>query len=320
MSSEQQQEQNANDSQTLMNQIILDYIKEQKQKRRWRWISRSIILLLIIVSFIKISNLSIENKTRALLKPHVGMVEVSGPILENKKGGSENVLKGLKKAYENENMKALVLRINSSGGSPVQAEYIYQALRSYKQKKPQVKIYAVCVDRCLSAAYYIAAGADRIYASGASLVGSIGVIFNGFGFVDTLDKLGMTRRLIIAGENKAMLDPFSPENPKDVAHFQTMLDIIHQQFIERVKAGRKNRLHIDRDTFSGLFWTGEQAMGLGFIDAFGGTGDVMAEMKLNDLIDYSQKPGFFETFSENVGAAVAHHLPAAMGIEPGLKL
>ncbi len=320
MNNDNKPENNIQDSQELMNQIILDYIRDQKHKRRWKWISRFFIILLIIFFFIKISNLGLEKKTRALLKPHVGMVEISGPIIENRKADADTVLKGLKKAFANDNLKALVLRINSPGGSPVQSEYIYQAIRSYKQQKPDVKIYAVCVDSCLSGAYYVASAADKIYASGSSLVGSIGVIYQGFGFVDTLDKLGMTRRLIIAGENKAILDPFSPESPKDVAHFQSMLDIIHQQFIERVKEGRKNRLHIDKDTFSGLFWTGEQAMGLGLIDAFGGTGDVMSDMKLDELIDYTQKPSFFDAFSENIGTAVANHLPEAMGLTSGLKL
>ena len=176
------------------------------------------------------------------------------------------LLKGIDNAYKNKGLKALILRINSPGGSPVQAEYMYNTVKYYKSKYPEVKTYAVCVDLCASAAYYVAVAADEIYASPASMVGSIGVLYNGFGFVDVMNKIGVTRRLQTSGVNKGFLDPFSPVSEFQKQKLQSMLDLIHQQFINRVKEGRGSRLHIDEDTFSGLFWTGEQALSFGLID------------------------------------------------------
>ncbi|QBR84307.1 S49 family peptidase [Legionella israelensis] len=308
------------DSQALLNTMILEYMREQRRKRRWRWLFRIFILLFIIFLFFKINQINMDDKTATILKPHAGLIDLTGTIFEGRSASSDNLVKALDNAYQNKNMKGLILRINSPGGSPVQAEYMYNSIRYYQQKYPDIKIYAVCVDACLSAGYYVASAADEIYASPVSLVGSIGVVYNGFGFVDTIDKLGMTRRLQTAGMNKAFLDPFSPEKPKDKQYLQTMLDLIHQQFISRVKEGRKSRLHIDSDTFSGLFWTGEQSLGQGLIDGFGSSGDV-ARVKINvdDIIDYTYTPSLFERFAKNVGTAMANELPSALGIKQGIS-
>jgi protease-4 len=231
-----------------------------------------------------------------------------------------NFIKGLNSAYENNKaLKAVILRIDSPGGSPVQADYMYNSIQFYKKKYPDVKIYAVCVDMCASAAYYVAAAADEIYANPSSLVGSIGVLYNGFGFVDTMQKLGVTRRLHTAGINKGFLDQFSPDNPAQGQLLQTMLDLIHQQFIDRVKAGRGQRLVIDKDTFSGLFWTGIQAKERGLIDGFASSGQVARDIiKIDRVVDYTVQESVIERFSKQMGTAIANQLPLALGMKPGI--
>lgn len=226
------------DAQTLLNQIVIDYMKEKKRKRRWRWIYRIIIILLI--AFFAYQLMSDDDDKGGNTKPHVGVIDLNGEI-SDLKVNADDFAKGMSTAYKNEGLKALIIRINSPGGSPVQAEYMYNTIKYYKKKYPEIKTYAVCVDLCASAAYYVAVAADQIYASPASMVGSIGVIYNGFGFVDIMNKVGVTRRLQTAGSNKGFMDPFSPESDAQKQKLQVMLDIVHQQFITRVKEGRGDR-------------------------------------------------------------------------------
>ncbi len=308
------------DSQALLNQVIIDYMREQKNKRRWRWAFRIFFLLVFIVIFIKAGVLDINKEDITQLTPHVGLIDVKGTIFEGQSAGSDNFVKSLDKAYKSKAMKALLIRINSPGGSPVQAEYMYNGIRHYQKKYPDIKVYAVCVDVCASAAYYIAAAADDIYASPASIVGSIGVLYNGFGFVDAMDKIGVSRRMMTAGKYKGFLDPFSPEQPMDKQKMSTMLDIIHQQFISRVKEGRKGRLLIDDETFSGLFWTGEQSVGRGLVDGLASSGQVVREkIKLDEVVDYTYKPNVLELFAKSMGTAMANQLPAALGVKQGFQ-
>lgn len=195
------------DSQALLNQLVIDYLQERKRKRRWKWIIRAIILVVLVYSSYKI--VSVAKTTEASKdKEHIGLIDINGEIADSSSASADNFTKGIEKAYRSKGLKALIVRINSPGGSPVQAEYIYNVLQYYKSLKPNIKTYAVCVDMCASAAYYVAVGADEIYASPASMVGSIGVLYNGFGFVDALQKLGISRRLQTSGVNKAFLDPF----------------------------------------------------------------------------------------------------------------
>ncbi|WP_419420385.1 S49 family peptidase [Legionella sp. D16C41] len=307
------------DSQALLNQIILDYMREQKRKRRWRWIIRFLFILLIIMAYFRL-NLLFEDDKETLDKAHAGLVDLNGTISDEGAGNAENFVKGLDKAYKNKNLKALIVRINSPGGSPVQADYMYSALRYYRTKFPDTKIYAVCTDMCASAAYYVASAANEIYANESSIVGSIGVIYNGFGFVDIIQKLGISRRLQTAGINKGFLDPFSPVTPGQQQLLQTMLNDIHQQFINRVKEGRGNRLVIDNQTFSGLFWTGGQAKARGLIDGFASSGQLARDiLKLDSVIDYTYKQNVFERVSRNVGAAIADQLPKALGLQSSIK-
>ncbi|RUR09046.1 S49 family peptidase [Legionella sp. km772] len=305
------------DSQTLLNQIVLDYMKEQKRKRRWRWIYRIIIILLFV--FFAYQIMSDDEEKGGNTKPHVGVIDLNGEISDIKVN-ADDFAKGLSSAYKNDGLKALIIRINSPGGSPVQAEYMYNTINYYKKKYPTIKTYAVCVDLCASAAYYVAVAADQIYASPASMVGSIGVIYNGFGFVDVMNKVGVTRRLQTAGVNKGFMDPFSPENDAQKQKLQVMLDIVHQQFINRVKEGRGARLHIDDETFSGLFWTGDQALQKGLIDGFASSGQLARDIiKEDNLVDYTFKPNLFDRVTKGIGAAIANELPESLGLKPGFK-
>lgn len=307
------------DSQSLINQIIIDYIQEEKRRRRWRWVMRFVYLIIVLgLTYFFFSNNSEDSGTNS--KPHVGLVEINGEISESKPANAEDFADGIDLAYKNSGLKALILRINSPGGSPVQAEYMYNTINYYRHKFPNVKVYAVCVDLCASAAYYIAAAADEIYASPASMVGSIGVLYNGFGFVDLMSKVGVSRRLLTAGANKGFLDPFSPDSPEQKQKMQVILDNVHQQFINRVKKGRGSRLHVNQDTFSGMIWTGEQALPLGLVDGLSSSGQLMREkIKIDTLKEYTHKQSFIDRVAKNLGTAMADELPTSLGLKPALK-
>ncbi len=310
---------NASESQALLNQIVIEYMREKKRKRFWQWVRRIIGTLIVLFVIYQLVAMRVEESTLRT-KPHVGLIEVKGGIFDTQAADADNFIKGLDKAYTNKTMKAVILRIDSPGGSPVQADYMYNSINYYRQKYPDIKIYAVCVDMCASAAYYVASAADEIYANPSSLVGSIGVLYNGFGFVDTMQKLGVTRRLYTAGSNKGFMDQFSPVAPAQEKILQTMLDVVHQQFIDKVKAGRGKRLKIDQDTFSGLFWTGIQAKERGLIDGFASPGQLARDtIKIDRIVDYTHETSAIERFAKNMGTAVANQLPMAMGMKPGLQ-
>lgn len=306
-------------AQELLNHVVLEYLREKKHSRIWRWVKRTVFVLLAIIGvwFFVLEN---NDDIAARAKPHVGLIDLKGAIFADDAASSDNFMKSLDKAYENTSMQALIVRIDSPGGSPVQADYMYNGIKLYQKKYPKIKIYAVCVDTCASAAYYTASAADEIYANPSSMVGSIGVIYNGFGFVDTMQKLGVTRRLQTAGKNKGFLDQFSPTSPEQESKLQTMLDLIHQEFINKVKAGRGDRLKINDDTFSGLIWTGTQAKEMGLIDGFASSGQLARNIiKIDKIIDYTYKESVLEHVSKNIGAEVANQLPRAMGIKPGIQ-
>jgi protease-4 len=304
-------------SQALLNQIVIEYMQEKKRKRVWRWVKRILIIFFMLWIIYLLSSLRGDDSST---KPHVGLVDVKGAIFDNKAADADSFSKGLAKAYENKTLKAIILRIDSPGGSPVQADYMYNTVTYYRQKHPKVKIYAVCVDVCASAAYYVASAADEIYANPSSLVGSIGVLYNGFGFVDTMQKLGISRRLHTAGKNKAFLDQFSPVNAEQEKTLQIILDLVHQQFIEKVKTGRGNRLHIDDETFSGLFWTGTQAKERGLIDGFASSSQLARDViKIDRVVDYTYEESVMDRMAKTIGASIANQLPTALGIKPGLQ-
>ncbi|AWN74121.1 S49 family peptidase [Legionella anisa] len=306
------------DSQALLNQIIIDYMKEAKRKRRWKWFMR-VIYLLIIAYIVYYVSKGTSEEIGTNIKPHVGIVDIVGEMSETK-ANADDFARGLDSAYKNSGLKAVIIRINSPGGSPVQAEYMYNIIKFYQKKYPDIKIYSVCVDACASAAYYVAVATDTIYASPASMVGSIGVLYNGFGFVDLINKVGISRRLQASGANKSFLDPFTPETDFAKQKLQVMLDQVHEQFINRVKEGRGSRLHIDNDTFSGLFWTGEQALAIGLIDGLASSGQVAREViKVPEVVDYTRKQNLFDRVSKSLGTALADELPLALGLKQGIQ-
>ncbi len=245
-------------------------------------------------------------------------------VFDGDKGDPGDIVDGkyvkmLRKIRQDEHVKALVLRINSPGGSPVQAGMINDEIRRLKAKH-QKKVIVVVDEMCASAAYYIAVAADEIYVDKASLVGSIGVLMDGFGFTGTMEKLGVQRRLLTAGADKGMLDPFSPENPEHIAHAQQMLDEIHQQFITVVKDGRGSRLPADADVFTGKFWTGQDAIKLGLADKLGSLDQVARDVvKAEDIIDYSPSENMAERLAKKLGAGMGESMAHTLGLQPSLR-
>ncbi|HLL19633.1 MAG TPA: S49 family peptidase, partial [Rubrivivax sp.] len=236
--------------------------------------------------------------------PHTALVEVRGEIAAEADANAESLVAALKTAFEDNGAQALVLRINSPGGSPVQSGIVYDEIKRLKAKHKK-KVYAVVEEVCASGAYYIAAAADEIYVDKASIVGSIGVLMDGFGFTGTMQKLGVDRRLLTAGQNKAMLDPFSPVDPKHQALAQAMIDQIHRQFVAVVKEGRGKRLKETPETFSGLFWNGEEAVRQGLADGVGNLDFVARELvKAEEIIDYTPRENVAERLAKRFGASI----------------
>jgi protease-4 len=288
------------DSSNALERFAEAYIDEQRRKRRWKWITRTCILL-FIMTMVFISQFSAV-ETLIFDKPHVGLIDISGVIQEKGQGSADNVAGAIHRAYASKGLRGLILRINSPGGSPVQADYIFQEIRRRRIEKPKVPIYAVCTDLCASAAYYIAAAADNIYANESSLVGSIGVIYNGFGVTDLMAKVGVKSRILTSGKNKAMMNPFLPESAAAKAHMQKMLDVVHKRFISRVQEGRSSRLSNDPDLYSGLVWSGEKAKQLGLIDDFSSDGTLARHIFSNArVIDYTERPGFMDKLTNQLG-------------------
>ncbi len=285
-----------------LEKLALSALQEQRSARRWKIFFRLAWLLLIAaVAFAALRQASPGASKSA---PHTAVVDIKGEIASGAEASAEFVVAAMRSALEDEGSQALVLLINSPGGSPVQAGIINDEIVRLKAKhnKP---IYAVVEETCASAAYYIAAAADDIFVDKASIVGSIGVLMDGFGFTGTMEKLGVERRLLTAGENKGFLDPFSPQTEQQRAYAQTMLDQIHQQFIAVVKAGRGDRLKPTPDTFSGLFWTGQQAVEMGLADKLGNLDYVAREVvQAEDIIDYTRRDNVAERLVKRFGAAI----------------
>jgi protease-4 len=282
--------------------LVFATLREQQAARRWKMFTR----LLWLAVFGAIAWLIYTgNTTSTVSTPHTAVVDIKGEIASGAEASAENVVASLKSAFEDEGAQAVVLLINSPGGSPVQAGIINDEITRLKGLHDK-KIYAVVEETCASAAYYIAAAADDIYVDKASLVGSIGVLMDGFGFTGLMEKLGIERRLMTAGANKGMLDPFSPQDEGQRAYMQQMLGEIHTQFIEVVKKGRGTRLKENGDTFSGLVWNGQQAVTLGLADGLGNLDYVAREIvKAEEIVDYTQR--------ENVGLRLAKRFGASVG-------
>jgi len=287
---------------TLAEQLARDMLRERRSERRWRIFFRLIWSLLFAI--VALALLASRSHNAAPTGPHTALIEVRGEIAAGAEASAENLVPGIKSAFEDAGAQAVVLRINSPGGSPVQAGIVNDEIRRLK-KLHHKKVYAVVEETCASGAYYIAVAADEIYADKASVVGSIGVLMDSFGATGLMDKLGVERRLLTAGENKGIGDPFSPLTDKQRGYIQVTLDQIHQQFIAVVKQGRGARLKETPETFSGLFWNGEQALAMGLVDHLGNLDYVAREVvKAEEVIDYTPKDNVAERLAKRFGAAI----------------
>lgn len=293
------------------------YLKDRRSERRWRLFFRfAWLLLFAALAWTLFARPGVGS---AVSTPHTALIEVRGEIAVDAEASAEGLNAALRSAFEDVGAQAVVLRINSPGGSPVQAGLINDEIARLKALHKK-KVYAICEELCASAAYYIAAAADDIYVDKASIVGSIGVLMDGFGFTGTMDKLGIERRLITAGGNKGLLDPFSPMSDAHRAYAQSMIDQVHRQFIATVKQGRGARLKETPDTFSGLFWSGEQAIKEGLADHLGSLDQVAREVvKAEEVVDYTPKENVAERLARRFGAAVGAGAVRALGAS-GLSL
>ena len=307
----------------LLNKVVMASVTESRRSRRWgiffKLLTFSYLFLLLALLFWSDD----WDKSQAALKEHTALVEVSGLIAPETKASADKIVTGLRNAFEDKKTKGVILRMNTPGGSPVQSRYINEEIIRLKKKYPKIPVYAVVVDMCASGGYYIAAAADKIYADKGSIVGSIGVLMNGFGFVEAMDSLGVERRLMTAGKHKAIMDPFSPLKEGDKEHVQRILDQLHAQFIEKVKEGRGDRLKVEQypEVFSGLFWSGEEAKQVGLIDDFGNSSYVAREViGFEDIVDYTPEQDVWERLAERLGAGATEAMARLMGLTDGYSL
>ena len=303
-------------------QAIIDLaesgLKEQRRARRWGIFFKLLgfaYLFILLISFVGFNQAEFES----VKEPHTALVDLVGVIADGEISSADNVVAGLRDAFESEAAAAVILRINSPGGSPVQSAYINDEITRLREIYPSKPIYAVISDVCASGGFYVAVATDKIYVNESSIVGSIGVRMDGFGFVDSMKKLGIERRLLTAGEHKALLDPFISENKFEKAHVQNLLDEVHDKFITAVKRGRGDKLVADPLLFSGLFWTGERAITLGLADDIGSASYVAREVvEVEKIIDYTYKQDFFERFAGDLGSAIVNQFKM-LATQPSLK-
>jgi len=308
----------------VLNRLAFATLNEQRRARRWNVFFKALAFIYVGALIMVLYNPFASHPGGITGEKHTAVIEISGAIGADKSASADNIVGGLREAFDDKNTAAIILRINSPGGSPVQAGYVYDEIKRLRKLHKDTKVYAVIVDICASGGYYIAAAADEIYADKASIVGSIGVLMNGFGFVDAMKKLGVERRLVTAGKHKGVLDPFSPVKKDELTHVQGMLDEIHKQFIDVVVKGRgENRLKIKEypDLFSGLFWSGEQGVKMGLVDGLGSTSYVAREIvKAERIVDFTVREKFFDRFAEQFGAGFAKSISNTIGLESiGLK-
>ena len=291
----------------VLEKVALKALDEQRRTRHWNTLFRLLWITLVFLIFAAWMGWIGRPDKESLsgsggIGKHTAVVNLEGIIGIESKASAEKMIKGLDRAFKDASTAGVIIRINSPGGSPVQAGKINDEIRRLRAKYPNIPIYAVVQDLCASGGYYVAVAADRIFVDKASLVGSIGVIMNGFGFTGTMEKLGIERRAYTSGENKDFLDPFAPENPVHKEHAKKMLAEIHQQFIDVVRKGRGARLKENPDIFSGLIWTGQKSIELGLADAIGSTEYVAREViKADKLVDYTPEDNYFEQLSKRLG-------------------
>jgi len=310
---------NPNWERQALEHLLLENLKETRKARRWKAVLRVLTLLVIVGALLSIFDFHLPGRGMGVEK-HTALVTLEGEISSSSMANAMDINSSLLAAFENEQSTGVVLRINSPGGSPVQAGIINDEIHRLRKLYPNKPFYVVVEDICASGGYYVAVASDQILVDKASLVGSIGVIMEGFGFTGLMDKLGVTRRMITSGSNKGMLDPFSKENPKQVEMVKTMIDEIHQQFITVVKEGRGDRLKDVPDLFSGRIWNGEQAVKIGLADGYGTVETVARDIfKAPDILDYTMKENFAERVAKRFGAEAGAAAGKALVKTPDLK-
>lgn len=296
----------------VLEKLALSSVEEQRRARRWGIFFKSLTFIYLFIFMVfglgwfGGNEISISGK-------HTALVELRGVISPDSISSADNINAGLQHAFKDEKTHGVILRINSPGGSPVQAGYINDEIRRLRAEYPQIPLYVVVEDICASGGYYVAVAADKIYVDKASVIGSIGVLMNGFGFTGAMEKLGVERRLITAGKNKGFLDPFSPLNPEQEKYAQEMLRNVHEQFVQVVRQGRGERLKEAPEMFSGIVWTGQKSIELGLADAIGSAEYVAREIiKAEHIVDYTAREGFAERFARRFGAVMADTLVSSV--------
>ncbi len=299
-------------SRDVIERLAFSAVTEQRRARRWS-IFFKVLLAFYLLALLLLYMPRDWGEVTAAGKKHTALVELSGAISDSSEASADTVIGGLRDAFEDKKTAGVILRANSPGGSPVQSSYIYQEIRRLRELHPDKKLYAVITDMCASGCYYVVSAADEIYVNKSSIVGSIGVRMDSFGFVDTLDKLGIERRLYTAGENKGFLDPFLPSKEADIDHVEKLLGDIHEQFKSAVRDGRGGRLHDLPELFTGLVWTGEEGIGMGLVDKIGSAGYVAREViGEEEIVDFTQEPDLLERLSDRIGVAMARAMGQLM--------
>ena len=318
---DQNQSENANQNweRQALEHLLLENLKETRKTRRWKAVFRILTLIVFVGAVLAVFDFHLPGRGMGMEK-HTALVTLEGEISSSSMANALDINSSLTAAFESENSAGVVLRINSPGGSPVQAGMMNDEIHRLRKLYPSKPFYVVVEDICASGGYYVAVAGDQILVDKASIVGSIGVIMEGFGFTGLMDKLGVTRRMITAGSNKGMMDPFSKENPQQVEMIKTMIDEIHQQFIAVVKAGRGDRLKETPEMFSGRVWNGEQAIKIGLVDGYGSVESVARDIfKAPDILDYTMKENFAERVAKRLGAEVGAAAGKALIKTPDLK-
>lgn len=302
-----EQQKDPNWERQVLEKLAMSAIQEQRRTRHWGILFKTLgFLYLFVLLFLAAG--WFKSDVVSTPKAHTALVDVRG-VISADQTSADLIIASLQGAFEDKKTKGVILRINSPGGSPVQAGQIYDEIKRLRTKHPDTPVYAVVDDICASGGYYVAVGADKIFVDKASLVGSIGVLMDGFGFTETMNKLGIERRLITAGENKGFLDPFSPSDPQQQAYARQMLTEIHNQFVSVVREGRGDRIKDTAEVFSGLVWSGEKSIELGLADAYGTVDSVAREViKAEHIVDYTRQESLVERLAGRLGAGAAQML------------
>jgi len=307
--------------QGIVENLALEAVREKRRARRWgiffKFLFFSYLLVLLVLWFPD----KFSDPSKLTAEEHTALVDMNGLIAEGEKAGADNVVTGLRNAFEDKKTKGVVLRINSPGGTPVQASYINREISRLREKHEDIPLYVVVSDMCASGGYYVAVAADKIYVNESSILGSIGVRMGTFGFVDAMESLGVERRLMTAGENKGIMDPFSPLPEQDRQHIQTLLEQMHQEFIDVVKAGRGDRLVEHEETFSGLFWSGRESIAMGLADEYGSAGSVARDViGAEDIVDFTHKERTLDRLVERLGAGAVSAFTRITGMGPAARM